>query len=169
MGSGSVSGASPATCPLKGYGARWPRPARGRSRDPEFVSLPRQTGSAARRPKYHDPSLMNIKDEDLVDVGWTTIERALDTFQSSESLLLAAGERSKVSDMGLIIGGDVTILQERIAIGSTLMPGVQSDESTLMMSFVTAMVEKADSKGHGLVRRYQAKRVHRRGGGVGCS
>ena len=142
-------GSEPSNLSVKGAQRALEKARKGAVRDPEFVSLPRQTDGAARRPKYHDPSLMNIKDEDLVDVGWTTIERALDTFQSSESLLLAAGERYKVKDMGLIIGGDVTILQERIAIGSTLMPRVQSDESTLMMSFVTAMVEGADSKGTG--------------------
>lgn len=142
-------GSEPSNLSIEGAQRALEKARKGSVRDPEFVSLPQPTNGVSRRPKYHDPSLMNVNDEDLVDLGWTTIERALDTFQSSESLLLAAGDRSKVKDMGLIIGGDVTILQERIAIGSTLMPRVQSDESTLMMSFITAMVEGADSKGTG--------------------
>ena len=47
------------------------------------------------------------------------------------------------------MGGDVTILQERIAIVSSHMPRVQTDESTLIMRFVTAMVETRDAKGSG--------------------
>src|SRR4029453_18324517 len=47
------------------------------------------------------------------------------------------------------VGGDVTILQERIALVSTHMPAVQTDESTLVSAFVTAMVEAHDAKGSG--------------------
>jgi predicted Zn-dependent protease len=55
----------------------------------------------------------------------------------------------KLTELGIIIGGDVTILQERMAICSTAMPDVQSDESTLVMSFITSMVETEASKGSG--------------------
>ncbi|MGH6691077.1 MAG: TldD/PmbA family protein, partial [Gammaproteobacteria bacterium] len=51
--------------------------------------------------------------------------------------------------LGLIVGGDVTILQERIALASTGIPGVQTDESTLVSAFVTAMVEARGAKGSG--------------------
>ena len=51
--------------------------------------------------------------------------------------------------LGLIVGGDVTILQERIAIGSSELPKVQTDESGLIASFITAMVEREDAKGTG--------------------
>jgi len=43
----------------------------------------------------------------------------------------------------------LVLLQERMAIVSTLMPRVQSDESTLVMSFATAMVEERAAKGSG--------------------
>jgi PmbA protein len=51
--------------------------------------------------------------------------------------------------LGLILGGDVTMLQERMAIVSTHMPQVQTDESTLITAFVTAMVEAPEAKGSG--------------------
>ena len=41
------------------------------------------------------------------------------------------------------------MLQERMAIASTHMPAVQTDESTLVMSFATAMLEDAAAKGSG--------------------
>jgi predicted Zn-dependent protease len=54
-----------------------------------------------------------------------------------------------LTELGLIIGGDTTILQERMAIASHAMPEVQTDESTLIMSFITSMVESEESKGSG--------------------
>ena len=142
-------GSEPSSLSLDGVKRALEKARKGAVRDPEFVSLPKPTGEMPRRRKYHDPVLMKIKDEDLVEVGWATIERALETFQTSESLLLSAGDRAKVRDMGLILGGDVTILQESIAVGSSHFPQVQTDESTLIMSFITAMIEGADSKGTG--------------------
>ncbi|HEX9899402.1 MAG TPA: metallopeptidase TldD-related protein, partial [Candidatus Methylomirabilis sp.] len=60
-----------------------------------------------------------------------------------------AGSSQAVPGLGLILSGDVTILQERIAIASTHMPEAQTDESTLILSAITAMVETADAKGSG--------------------
>ncbi len=142
-------GSEPSTLSIEGVKRALRKARTGAVRDPEFTSLPKPTGEAARKGKYHDPGLMSVGDEDLVGVGWLTIERALETFQSSETLLLSAGEREEIKGMGLIMGGDVTILQERIAIGSSHLPRVQTDESTLIMSFITAMIEGADSKGTG--------------------
>src|SRR5437899_2711840 len=51
--------------------------------------------------------------------------------------------------LGLILGGDVTILRERIAIASTAMPRAQTDETSLITAFVTAMVESQSAKGSG--------------------
>ena len=142
-------GSEPSSLSIEGVNRALEKARTGAVHDPEFTSLPKPTGEAPGSKKYHDPSLMSVRDGDLVEVGWITIERALETFQSSETLLLSAGERSKVKGMGLIMGGDVTILQEKIAIGSSHLPRIQTDESTLIMSFITAMIEGADSKGTG--------------------
>ena len=40
-------------------------------------------------------------------------------------------------------------MQERIAVASTSLPEVQTDESTLITAFVTAMVERYQAKGSG--------------------
>ena len=116
--------------------------------DPEFHGLPRPVGGRRTLRDYHDPALMRMKDGDLVGAGWTVLEGALLTFESSEDLALAAGS-GDLAAMGLVLGGDVTVLQERIAIASTSMPRVQSDQSTLIMSFATAMVEREEAKGNG--------------------
>ncbi|MEE9198244.1 MAG: TldD/PmbA family protein, partial [Dehalococcoidia bacterium] len=142
-------GSEPSNLSIEGVKRALEKARKGAVRDPEFVSLPKPTREAPKRSRYHDLNLMEVEDEDLVGVGWANIEGGLEVFQASESLLLAAGDRAKVRDLGLILGGDVTILQETIAVGSSHFPQVQTDESTLIMSFITAMIEGADSKGTG--------------------
>ncbi|MBI2847093.1 MAG: TldD/PmbA family protein [Chloroflexi bacterium] len=143
-------GSEPSNLSLEGVRRALEKARRGAVRDPEFHSIPRLSKELKKTPrKYHDPHLMDLRDEDLVDAGWRVINKALETFSASEGLLLAAGDKSRLKSMGLILGGDVTFLQERIAIGSSNFPRVQTDESTLVMSFVTAMVESADAKGSG--------------------
>src|SRR5207244_9560741 len=70
-------------------------------------------------------------------------------FETSESLMSLVDRPEKLADLGIIVGGDVTILEERMAIASHAMPEVQADESTLIMSFITSMVEREESKGSG--------------------
>ena len=47
------------------------------------------------------------------------------------------------------MGGDVVMLQDRMAIASTHIPKVQAEQNTLVMSFATAMIESQASKGSG--------------------
>ncbi|MGH7433532.1 MAG: hypothetical protein ACREJL_07270, partial [Candidatus Methylomirabilales bacterium] len=117
--------------------------------DPEFVSLPQPTGEARTLTRYHDARLMNLRDTDLVRAGWKAIRGALRTFLSSRRLIEVAGGRRQISSLGLILSGDVSIVQERIAIGSTRLPRVQTDESAFCLTFLTAMVERFQAKGSG--------------------
>jgi PmbA protein len=116
-------------------------------RDPQFVSLPRPTGERRTLGAYHDPALMTLSDERLVQAGWTVVEGALRTFLTSTRLAELAGSEEDLVHLGLILGGDVSILQERMAVVSTALPDVQTDESTLLTAFATAMVEAHDAKG----------------------
>ena len=68
----------------------------------------------------------------LVRLGWKTLEGALDVFNGSEELLDLAASPEELPQQGLILGGDVRILQERMAIGSFHFPRVQTDESTIL-------------------------------------
>ena len=99
--------------------------------------------------KYHDPAVMRIGNTRLLETGWSMLEKGLQAFQSSEDLLSLAGSPEQLPELGLILGGDLVLLQERMAIVSTQMPRVQTDESTLVLSFATAMVEEGDAKGSG--------------------
>ena len=115
--------------------------------DPEFRSLPQPTGEKRTLSHYHDPAVMNLSDEGLVEAGWKVLDGAVNSFLSSQKLKGAAP--GALGDLGLIAGGDVTVLQERMAIASYEMPAVQSDESASVTAYVTAMVEKGDAKGGG--------------------
>jgi len=116
--------------------------------DPEFRCLPQPTDEKRTLFHYHDPAIMGITDQGLVEAGWQILDGALSSFLGSETLERMAG-RKKLNDLGLIVGGDLTILQERMAIASYDMPDVQTDESALITAYVTAMVEKGDAKGSG--------------------
>jgi hypothetical protein len=117
--------------------------------DPDFVSLARPGNERRTLAGYHDPQLMAVSDTSLVQAGWTIVNGALRTFVASSRLAELAGREEALPSLALIVGGDATILQERVAVISTAMPEVQTDESTLMTAFVTSMVEAHDAKGSG--------------------
>jgi hypothetical protein len=117
--------------------------------DPDFVSLPRPGGTPRALADYHDPELMAVSDDRLVECGWTIVNGALRTFLNSSRLAGLAGSDQRLRALGLIFGGDVTILQERIAIASSHLRQVQTDESSLITAYVTAMVEASGAKGSG--------------------
>lgn len=142
-------GSEPSDLSLAGVERALAKARRGAVRDPEFASLPRPTGEPRRLQAYHDPRLLELGDEELVAAGWREVSGALRTFMASSRLAELAGSEERLRRLGLILGGDVTILQERVAIASTAMPEVQTDESTLIMAFLTAMVEARDAKGSG--------------------
>ncbi|HLF03614.1 MAG TPA: metallopeptidase TldD-related protein [Dehalococcoidia bacterium] len=145
-------GSEPNDLSLEGVRRALDKARLGAVRDPEFVSLPRPTAGGPRPSltgKYHDPAIMRLSNAALVESGWRMVEQALEVFQSSEDLLNLVESRESLRDLGLILGGDVVMLQERMAIASTHMPKVQTDESTMVMSFATAMVESQAAKGSG--------------------
>jgi predicted Zn-dependent protease len=142
-------GSEPSDLTLEGVRRALDKARAGAVHDPEFVSLPRPTGEPRTLTDYHDPRLLAVRDEELVEAGWKVVHGALRTFLASSRLAEVAGSEAGLRRLGLIVGGDVTILQERIAIASTHLPRVQTDESTLIMSFLTAMVEARGAKGSG--------------------
>ncbi len=142
-------GSEPSDLTLEGAARAFARARRAAVLDPDFVSLPAPAREARTLEAYHDPDLMEVDDASLVEVGWRVVNGALRTFLDSGRLAAAADGDEALRRLGLIVGGDATILQERIAIVSTRMPRVQTDESTLITAFVTSMVEARGAKGSG--------------------
>jgi len=158
-------GCEPTDLSLDGVARALDKARLGAVHDPEFVSLPQpmrlpghgatrndraiSDQKARQRDQLYDPSIMRLGNNRLVETGWRMLDRGLDTFQSSEELLELAGSTERLGDLGLILGGDLVFLQERMAIASTRMPRVQTDQSTMIISSATAMVEQQASKGSG--------------------
>ena len=116
--------------------------------DPEFRSLPQTTGEKRSLIGYHDPAIMNITNQGLLEAGWGILDGAIDSFLGSDALKNVVSD-GKLGNFGLIVGGDLTILQEKMAVTSYEMPEVQTDESAIITAYVTSMVEKGDAKGSG--------------------
>jgi hypothetical protein len=142
-------GSEPSDLSTAGAARALAKARQGAVRDPEFHSLPRPGPARRAVAEYHDPALLAVGDERLVEAGWTVLHGGLGAFLASSTLAAAAASEAELRGLGLILGGDVTILQESMAIASTAMPEPQSDVSTLITSFVTAMVEARDAKGSG--------------------
>ena len=142
-------GSEPSDLTPRGVERAFAKARKAAVRDPEFVSLPKPDRRHRTLTGYHDRALMTLDDRALVEAGWRIINGAVRTFMTSGRLLELAGGEAGLRALGLIVGGDVMILQERIAIASTHLPEVQTDESTLLTAFVTAMVEARDAKGSG--------------------
>ena len=159
-------GSEPSDLSLDGAARALDKARQGAVLDPEFVGLPTPTDRASshhgarHHANYHDRTLERLSNTRLLSHGWNMLEKGLDVFQSSEDLLDALRQaqdqreegtptETTVADLGLILGGDLVLLRERMAIASTHLPQVQTDESTLVMSFATAMVEEQNAKGSG--------------------
>ncbi|MFQ5964853.1 MAG: TldD/PmbA family protein [Candidatus Scalinduaceae bacterium] len=103
--------------------------------DPDFRMLPEPMDKPTLE-NYHDSKVMEISPEDTINLGWQALEGSLDTFINGGYM------------ESIIIGGDITILKERMAIKNTR--GIHSfDESTVLTANITTMVEKENVKGAG--------------------
>lgn len=142
-------GGEPSDLSAAGAGRALDKARRAAVVDPEFVSLPQPSTAPRTLREYHDPRLMALPDERLVDAGWTVVNGALRTFLASSRVAELASDDEALRQLGLIVGGDVTVLAERVALVSSAMPQVQTDESTMLTAFVTAMVESRGAKGSG--------------------
>ncbi|HEU4370615.1 MAG TPA: TldD/PmbA family protein [Methylomirabilota bacterium] len=142
-------GSEPSDLGVTGAGRALAKARRAAVVDPEFVSLPRPSPGPRTLVDYHDPQLMAVADDRLVEAGWAIVNGGLRTFIAASRLGELADTDERLRRLGLIVGGDVTMLQERMAVVSTQMPRVQTDESTLITAFVTAMVEAPGAKGSG--------------------
>jgi PmbA protein len=103
--------------------------------DQDYRSLPDPHG-APTLTKYHDDNAMEISDKEIVKLGWRTLEGTLSNY------------RAKGFSKSLIVGGDVTIFKERMAIKST--KGIDDfDETTVLTAPITSMIESEGVKGTG--------------------
>ncbi len=132
IGSGSDTG----DLSIEGISSALDKARQNAVSDPNFKSLPSPADETPKLISYHDENVMNLTDEEMVALGWSALKGALLTFRDAGFL------------KSLIVGGDVTILKERIAVANTR--GIDDyDESSALFASITAMIEEKDTKGTG--------------------
>src|SRR5260370_9927831 len=92
---------------------------------------------------------MDITDAELVEAAWKVVSGGLRAFRASSRLADLVPDEAGRMRVGLILGGDVRIRQERIAIASSAMPEPQADDAAFISAATTGMVEARDAKGWG--------------------
>ncbi|MCA9390201.1 TldD/PmbA family protein [candidate division WWE3 bacterium] len=117
--------------------------------DPDFYGFLSKddlaTSEFALPAGYHDASLIDLSVEEeaqlLSDISWETISGA------AEEISAYAKERNlSPTEVAFILNGDNFIIRERMALATT-NGFAEVDESTIVLSFLTAMVESKNAKG----------------------
>lgn len=106
--------------------------------DPHFPGLP-DGPKAVGLPPPRAGDLMSAPDNAIVEAAWAIIRRALETF--------ARRKPAGLTLPGLILGGDVTILRDRIALAGSRFADIRTDQSAHFSASVTAIVEALEAKG----------------------
>ena len=100
--------------------------------------------------RYHDPRLLDARRRGSRRRRLAGRHRRAPDVRAPPRASPSSPRREEgLRRLGLLLGGDVTIVQERVAIASTHLPEVQTDESTLITASTTGMVEAMDAKGSG--------------------
>jgi predicted Zn-dependent protease len=110
--------------------------------DPHFPGLPSEPRKLPNSAGDGDESagdLMRVKDAVIAEAAWEMIGGAIRAFDRRSPL--------KLAHPGLIIGGDLSLIRDRVAIANSSFGDIRADESAHFSSSVTALIEALDAKG----------------------
>jgi PmbA protein len=128
--------------------------------DPHFPGLPRGPKRLRTIPASAEKSrLMGAKDEILAAAAWRIVGGALAAFRARMKLAMPRP--------GLVIGGDLSLIRDRIAIGGSNFDDVRNDESARFASSVTALVEALNAKGSATAMGVTLEELNRAGARLG--
>lgn len=107
-------------------------------KDPFMYSLPKPLKEMPAISDYHDKRILESGGEVAVECGWKALDGLIETYKQGG---FCAKDR-------IILNGDLKIIRELMAVASNT--GIQaSDVSTIMMAYLTTMLEKHNAKGTG--------------------
>jgi PmbA protein len=107
--------------------------------DPHFLGFP--AVPLGRKPATSKKSdLAKVGDSAIAAAAWDVLDGALAAFANWPA-------NSRADQPGLIIGGDVSVIRDRIAIFNSNFAEVRTDESAHFNASVTSIVESLDAKG----------------------
>ncbi len=102
---------------------------------PGFPAEPRKLPASAVTASH----LSRAPDGAIVSSAWSLVRGAIAAFGRSDA--------ARAPKPGLVVGGDVTVLSDRIAVTNSNFADVRLDEDARFSSSVTALVESVDGKG----------------------
>ena len=106
--------------------------------DPNFPGFASDPKKLARR-RAEKSDLARASDANLVAAAWSVVRGANDAF--------ARADGGANSHPGLVVGGDVSVIRDRIAIAGSNFPDLRGDESAHFSASITALIESIDGKG----------------------
>jgi len=107
--------------------------------DPHFSGFP--AAELKRRLAPSEKSdLARVGDSAIAAAAWDVLDGALATFAKRPA-------DSRTDRPGLIIGGDVSVIRDRIAIFNSNFAEIRTDESAHFNASVTSIIESLDAKG----------------------
>jgi PmbA protein len=107
--------------------------------DPHFPGFP--AVPLGRKPATSKKSdLARVGDSAIAAAAWDVLDGALAAFAKRPG-------NSRAEHPGLIIGGDVSVIRDRIAIFNSNFAEVRTDESAHFNASVTSIIESLDAKG----------------------
>ena len=107
--------------------------------DPHFPGFPSVPLDRKLAPSERS-DLARVGDGVIAAAAWDVLDGALATFAERPT-------KPRTDHPGLIIGGDVSVIRDRIAIFNSNFAEVRTDESAHFNASVTSIIESLDAKG----------------------
>jgi PmbA protein len=107
--------------------------------DPHFPGFPGVALDRKLAPSEKS-DLARVGDSAIAAAAWDVLDGALDAFAERPA-------KPRTDHPGLIIGGDVSVIRDRIAIFNSNFAEVRIDESAHFNASVTSIIESLDAKG----------------------
>jgi PmbA protein len=109
--------------------------------DPHFSGFPSEPRrlDESSPSRADSPDLLRAKEAALAAAAWEIIAGAITEFERKAPL--------KLAHPGFVLGGDVSLIRDRVAICNSLFEDIRADESAHFVSSVTVLIEGFDAKG----------------------
>ncbi len=111
--------------------------------DPHFPGFPPELRERISA-NSEKSDLARVNDSSIAAAAWDALGGALESFAKHAAKQPSASPSERP---GLIIGGDVSVIRDRIAVFNSNFSEIRTDESAHFNASVTAIVESLDAKG----------------------
>lgn len=126
---------------------------------PGFPTAPRRLEEVASA-RTHESDLLRAKDTVLAAAAWETIAGAIREFELQTPL--------KLAHPGFVLGGDLSLIRDRVVISNSAFEDIRVDESAHFISSVTVLIEGFDAKGTATAVGGSRAEMQQAGVSLGC-